>query len=139
MSQTIVIDAQPLLALINGEPGYEEFKAYFTSMAWRRIITPLTLFELKLSFLRKGIQSGEQAMALSFVKSLCQVVEIKESVALRAAELRFKYMQSDQAKTKKANISMADAIYVALAEEQGCPLLTRDYGLRQTTEAPTLP
>ena len=137
--RTIVLDSYALLAWLNEEPGHEYYRQFLEGSSWQRVITPVTLFELRLGLLKKGRPLDEQVAALAFVKTICETREVTELVALRAAEIKFKYLRLDSKKTAKATISMADALGISLAESLNCPLLSGARGLKQITEVPVLP
>lgn len=139
MNAALVIDTQPIVAWIGREEGWEAFRPYFESTGTRRIINPLTLFEVKSVLLRENMPSVDHPPLLAWLKALCETMEVSEQVALRAAEIRFKYIQQDRGTKEKANLSMADAVTIALAEGLNCPVLSGERGLRQVTEVPILP
>lgn len=135
----VVVDTFAILSWLDREQGFEAYAPFLTGSGYRRAISLFTLFELKLAFLRRELTPDQQGEAFAFIKTVCDVVEVTEPVAIRAAEIRFKYMKADAKNPVKANISMADAVMVALAESMGAPLLSGDKGLRQVNEVKVVP
>ncbi len=130
----VVLDTYALLAWINQETGYEAYRRFFTDNQFERFITPITLFELKLAFLRKGVSEEDQISIFAYVKAACTMTGVNEAVAMRAAEIRFKYLRNSY-----ANLSMADSIAVALAEMLQMPLISGEKGLKHVSEVNVLP
>ncbi len=129
----IAIDTYALLAWIMKEPNCEVYRNFFSSENWRRFITPITLFELKLSMLKNEKKQDEQVAILAYVKTICEVAGVSEAISVHAAELKHKY------KSSGANLSMADCIGVSLAESLNAPLLSGEKGLYAVKEVQVLP
>ncbi|MBI5177373.1 PIN domain-containing protein [Candidatus Micrarchaeota archaeon] len=134
MPKPIVVDTYALVKWINGEAGYSGYSEFLTSPSWQRIITPVTLCELKLAMLKKEAGLDEWVASLAFTKQICEVRPLTESVMLRAAEIKFKYMAES-----KINLSMVDSICVSLAESLDAPILTGDKGIKLVEEVRVLP
>lgn len=139
LPKPVVVDSSAIIAWLAGETGGAACGPYLEGLGWQRIITPLTLFEVRFTLLRKKMNEDEQRQAIALMRSICELREITEEIALRAATIRFKHVQEDATRKTKANISMADAIAIALAESLDAPLLASEKGIKQVTEVRVLP
>ena len=130
----LVLDASVVLRILLYEKGAEKYAKYFHPGEIPFVITNLTLYEIKAVMMRLERPRDEIVAALAYSKSYSITSDITEAIALRAADLKAKYAEHDKTASEKANVSLADAIMLALAEEKNLPVLTADKRLRQVTE-----
>lgn len=79
------------------------------------LVSVLSLFEVKRTLLRRGIQRDKVEKAVGFIRYRARVVDVSRSIADSAAEFSFKH-----------DMSTADALIYASAQEKKAVLLTED-------------
>jgi predicted nucleic acid-binding protein len=116
--QALVLDAHPLAAFINGEPGAEHVRSLLESAragTSRLSMTVVNAAEVMLVQERRG---GAQAShrTLDLLQDLpIRLVNVDLELAARAAYLKM-----------RGGISFADCFAAALAHRDGIPVLTGD-------------
>lgn len=133
--RTLIIDTYALMAKATGEitPKANKCLEEIRSEKLRGVIHPVITYEFLLQFYKGRIPifntSGE---TLDFLETYFSTAELSNSVALMAAEIRFK---SDELVTKlKRTLSVCDSLTIAIAKEIKSPIITGDEGLQAVAE-----
>lgn len=124
----IVVDASALAAFIRKEPGWERLADYLKdSISVDLAVKEASNAVWKDYALRKLIKYD---MALALFKVLNRLVGV--NVILEPEE---KYIGEAFRIALERNITVYDALYIALAKSRKLPLLTLDLEQRKTAEA----
>jgi len=121
---TVLIDTNPIIYILEGNPLGEPFRSIFEAVDSGRIqalVTPITVAEVVSGPLKKN----RVALAERYRRTITQnpgwdIREIDADVAVLAARLRLRH-----------SLKLPDAFQLAVALEQGCSALIthdRDFG-----------
>lgn len=108
----IVLDASALLVLLLKEAGHEQVAAHLGSA----IISTVNLSEVLARLTKNGIEPAEGSVLVSELG--VRIIAFDEQHAIVAAGLR--------EKGRLSGLSFADCACMALALDQGLPVLTAD-------------
>jgi len=133
--RTVIIDTYAIMAKATGEitPKANRHLEDIRSEKLRGVIHPVITYEFLLQFYKGRIpifKTSEET--LDFLETYFSTAELSNSVALMAAEIRFK---SDELVTKlKRNLSVCDSLTIAIAKETKSPIITGDKDLQAVAE-----
>jgi predicted nucleic acid-binding protein len=117
---TLLIDTNPIIYVLEGNPLGAQFRALFAAVDDGRIhalVTPITVAEV----VSGPLKAGKEALAERYRRTLTQspgwsTRNIDADVAVLAARLRLRH-----------SLKLPDAIHLAVALEEGCyALVTHD-------------
>ena len=124
----IVVDSSVLAAFIRKEPGWEKLVDYVkNSVSMDLAVKEVSNAIWKDYAVRKLI---DYETALALFKIMSQLVGV--NVVLEPEE---KYIEEAFKIALKTDITVYDALYIALAKSKNLPLLTLDVKQRKTAEA----
>jgi len=133
--RTVIIDTYALMAKATGEitPKANRCLEDIRNEKLRGIIHPIITYEFLLQFYKGRIpifKTSEET--LDFLETYFSTAELSNSVALLAAEIRFK---SDELVTKlKRTLSVCDSLTIAIAKKTKSPTITGDKDLQAAAE-----
>jgi PIN domain nuclease of toxin-antitoxin system len=118
VTQTIVLDAHPLIAFLNGEPGADAVRALLTDAAAglrRPLLSVVNAAEVMYWQEREGGAEASHA-TLDLLQQLpLELVPIDLELAARAAYFK-----------ARGGMSLGDCFAAGLAQRESCPVLTGD-------------
>jgi len=133
--RTVIVDTYALMAKATGEitPKANECLENVRSGKLKGAIHPVITYEFLLQFHRGRIPIFETPEeTLGFLETYFSTVELSNSVALTAAEIRFK---SDAlVTTLKRSLSVCDSLTIAIAKKTKSPIMTGDKNLQVVAE-----
>lgn len=133
--RTVIVDTYALMAKATGEitPKANECLENVRSGKLKGAIHPVITYEFLLQFHRGRIPIFETPEeTLGFLETYFSTVELSNSVALTAAEIRFK---SDALVTKlKRSLSVCDSLTIAIAKKTKSSIITGDKDLQVIAE-----
>jgi len=124
----IVVDSSVLAAFIRKEPGWERLVDYVKNSVSMDLAVKEVLNAIWKDYAVRKLIDYETALAL--FKIMNQLVGV--NVVLEPEE---KYIEEAFKIALKTNITVYDALYIALAKSKRLPLLTLDVKQRKTAEA----
>jgi predicted nucleic acid-binding protein len=129
---TVLIDTNPLIYLLEGNPLARIFDPLFAALDTGRItavVTPITVAEVVSGPLKAGKDAlAERYRRLLTTNAGWSLRSIDADIAMLAARLRIRY-----------RLLLPDAIQLAVAVHEGChALVTHDRDFRRVTELPIL-
>jgi predicted nucleic acid-binding protein len=125
---TVLIDTNPIIYLLEGNPLGAPFRTLFEAVDGGRIhalVTPITVAEV----VSGPLKSGKEALAERYRRAITQnpgwsIREIDADVTVLAARLRLRH-----------TLELPDAIQLAVALEAGChALVTHDRDFKSVTD-----
>lgn len=129
---TVLIDTNPIIYVLEGNPLAARFGHLFASVEAGRIralVTPITIAEVVTG----PLKAGKEALAERYRHALTagsgfRLREIDADVAVLAARFRLRY-----------KLKLPDALQLAVAVSEGChALVTHDRDFSSVTELPIL-
>ena len=122
---TVLIDTNPIVYLLEGNPLGAPFRSLFEEVDAGRIralVTPITVAEVVAG----PLKAGKEALAERYRRTITQnagwgIRDIDADIAVLAARLRLRH-----------SLKLPDAIQLAVALEEGCYALAthdRDFGV----------
>ena len=131
----VIVDTYALMAKATGEitPKANECLENVRSGKLKGAIHPLITYEFLLQFHRGRIPIFETPEeTLGFLETYFSTAELSNSMALTAAEIRFK---SEAMVTKlKRKLSVCDSLTIAIAKKTKSPIVTGDKDLKVVAE-----
>jgi predicted nucleic acid-binding protein len=129
---TVLIDTNPIIYLLEGNPLGEPFRSIFEAVDRGRIaamVTPITIAEVVTG----PLKAGKEALAERYRRTLTQnpgwsLRAIDADIAVLAARLRLRHA-----------LKLPDAMQLAAALEAGChALVTHDRDFASVTDMPII-
>jgi predicted nucleic acid-binding protein len=129
---TVLIDTNPIIYLLEGNPLASAFRPLFEAIDEGRIqalVTPITVAEV----VSGPLKAGKEALAARYRRAITQnsgwsLYVIDADIAVLAARLRLRH-----------SLKLPDAIQLAVAIEAGCyALITHDRDFRAVDDLPIL-
>lgn len=123
-----VLDAWALMAFFLGQSGGETVKAYLRRAAEHDLYLHASVINFGEAYYMTWKKRSQQAAIIAAQTALLMPVEfvpVTPDRALRGAEIKARYSHA------KSQLSYADCLATALAEELSCPVLTGDPEFRQ--------
>ena len=124
----IVVDSSVLAAFIRKEPGWERLVDYVKNSVSMDLAVKEVLNAIWKDYAVRRLIDYDTALALFKIMSLLVGV----NVVLEPEE---KYIEEAFKIALKTDITVYDALYIALAKSKNLPLLTLDVKQRKTAEA----
>ena len=124
----IVVDSSVLAAFIRKEPGWERLVDYVKNSVSMDLAVKEVLNAIWKDYAVRKLIDYETALALFKIMNLLVGV----NVVLEPEE---KYIEEAFKIALKTDITVYDALYIALAKSKNLPLLTLDVKQRKTAEA----
>jgi len=129
---SVLIDTNPIIYLLEGNPLAAVFESIFAAVDSGRIqavVTPITIAEV----VSGPVKAGQEALAERYRRTLCHgsnwsLCAIDADIAMIAARLRHRH-----------RLRLPDAMQLAVAVHEGChALITHDRDFRAVTECAIL-
>lgn len=120
MTEVVVFDAWAWWEALLGTPAGEKLTQRYLKAPEARVLTvDLAMVEISAKMARQGLQA-ETTPALNAVEVASEVIPISRAVAEAAGPLVIELRKADR------SASLADAIMLASAREQGAKLVSGD-------------
>lgn len=129
---TVLIDTNPIIYILEGNPIGAAFRSVFEAVDSGRIralVTPITVAEV----VSGPLKVGKEALALRYRRTITQnpgwdIRDIDADIAVLAARLRLRH-----------SLKLPDALQLAVALEEGCyALVTHDRDFGTVSDIPIL-
>ncbi len=129
---TVLIDTNPIIYILEGNPIGAAFRSVFEAVDSGRIralVTPITVAEV----VSGPLKVGKEALALRYRRTITQnpgwdIRYIDADIAVLAARLRLRH-----------SLKLPDALQLAVALEEGCyALVTHDRDFGTVSDIPIL-
>lgn len=133
--RTVIVETYALMAKATGEitPKANRYVENVRSGKIKGTIHPVITYEFLLQFHKGRIpifKTPEET--LDFLETYFSTAELSNSLALMAAEIRFK---SEALLTKlKRSLSVCDSLTIAIAKKTKSPIITGDKDLQAVAE-----
>jgi predicted nucleic acid-binding protein len=129
---TVLVDTNPVIYLLEGNPLAARFRALFADIdrgRVRALVTPITVAEV----VSGPLKAGKDALSERYRRAITEgagwsVRDLDVEVAVLAARLRLRY-----------KLKLPDALQLAAAVSEGCyALVTHDRDFSSVTDLPIL-
>ncbi|WP_417232549.1 type II toxin-antitoxin system VapC family toxin [Brevundimonas sp.] len=108
----IVLDASAVLAALNGETGGDAVEAVIS----RAVLSSVNLAEVVTKLVERGMTETQVSLVVGALG--CRIADFDAGLAYRTGALR--------TGTQQHGLSLGDRACLALAQQQGLPVMTAD-------------
>lgn len=128
MERALVLDAQPVIAFLTGEPSAAEVAMLLRQPARMSVANAAEVVDVLVRV--RGIPADDaQAVVSGLLDSVVEPVDVSAEIALRAGVIR-----GEAYRRRQIDVSLADCIAIATAGHGGC-IATSDPALARVARA----